>query len=117
MVKALERASVLSWQNCIARILGRCRDLFGRESWRWRVIRTPNVYAFNARASAPEACRLLSRNIRTGTPNQEEISVPTSQSVAARDVYGTLERARRPINEAIDTRLSRKGSAIDMPAT
>jgi hypothetical protein len=63
-LKALEWADVLTWQNRITRIRGRCRDLFGRESWRWRVIRTSNAYVFNDPLQRPETCRLLSRNIR-----------------------------------------------------
>ena len=36
-IKALEFAGVLTWQNRIVRIRERCRDLFGRVGWRWRV--------------------------------------------------------------------------------
>jgi hypothetical protein len=46
-LKALEWAGVLTWQHRITRIRERCRDLFGREDWRWRVIRTSNAYVFN----------------------------------------------------------------------
>jgi hypothetical protein len=45
-LKVLEWAGVLSWQNRITRIRERCRDLWGREGWRWRVIRTSNAYVF-----------------------------------------------------------------------
>ena len=45
-IKALEFAGVLTWQNRITRIRERCRDLFGRDGWRWRVIRTSNAYVF-----------------------------------------------------------------------
>ena len=41
-IKALEFAGVLTWQNRITRIRERCADLFGRNDWRWRVIRTSN---------------------------------------------------------------------------
>jgi hypothetical protein len=37
---------VLNWQHRITRIRERCTDLFGRDSWRWRVIRTSNAYQF-----------------------------------------------------------------------
>ena len=37
-IKALEFAGVLTWQNRITRIRERCRDLFGRDDRRWRVI-------------------------------------------------------------------------------
>jgi hypothetical protein len=45
-LKVLEWAGVLSWQHRITRIRERCVDLFGREGWRWRVIRTSNAYQF-----------------------------------------------------------------------
>ena len=45
-IKALEWAGVLTWQHRITRIRERCRDLFGHQGWRWRVIRTSNAYAF-----------------------------------------------------------------------
>ena len=38
-LRVLEWAGVLSWQHRIARVRERCRDLWGREGWRWRVIR------------------------------------------------------------------------------
>lgn len=62
-IKALEFAGVLTWQNRITRIRERCRDLFGRDGWRWRVIRTSNAYAFRDPASKSDD--------RTGTQNQE----------------------------------------------
>jgi hypothetical protein len=45
-LKVLEWAGVLNWQHRITRIRERCIDLFGREGWRWRVIRTSNAYQF-----------------------------------------------------------------------
>jgi hypothetical protein len=45
-LKVLEWAGVLTWQHRIARVRERCRDLWGREGWRWRVIRTSNAYVF-----------------------------------------------------------------------
>ena len=45
-LKALEWAGVLTWQNRIVRIRERCADLFGRDGWRWRVVRISNAYAF-----------------------------------------------------------------------
>jgi hypothetical protein len=46
-LKVLEWAGVLTWQHRIIRIRERCADLIGRISWRWRVIRTSNAYAFS----------------------------------------------------------------------
>jgi hypothetical protein len=45
-LKALEFAGVLTWQHRITRLRERCRDLFGREGWCWRVVRTSNAYVF-----------------------------------------------------------------------
>jgi len=62
-VKALELAGVLTWQHRITRVRERCTDLFGRISWRWRVIRTSNAYVFRDPASKSENQR--------GTQDQE----------------------------------------------
>jgi hypothetical protein len=45
-LRALEWAGVLTWQHRITRVRERCTDLFGRITWRWRVIRTSNAYVF-----------------------------------------------------------------------
>jgi hypothetical protein len=45
-INALELAGVVSLQNRLVRVRERCRDLFGREGWCWRVIRTSNAYVF-----------------------------------------------------------------------
>jgi hypothetical protein len=57
-LKALEWAGVLTWQHRLARVRERCTDLFGRESWRWPVIRTSNAYAFR------DAMAVNSRGVR-----------------------------------------------------
>jgi hypothetical protein len=70
-LKVLEWAGVLTWQNRIARIQVRERDLFGRWASRWRVIRTSNAYVFRdpqQRLSGVPACK---SETRIGTPNQE----------------------------------------------
>ena len=81
-VKALEFAGVLTWQNRITRIRDRCRDLFGREGWRWRVIRTSNAYVFRDPASKSDQ--------RTGTPNQEDSKALQTPPI---DPMSPLERA------------------------
>ncbi len=69
-LRALEFAGVLTWQNRIARIRERCADLFGRDGWRWRVIRTSNAYAFHD--PLPQRAGVSSKSDqRTGTQNQE----------------------------------------------
>jgi hypothetical protein len=53
-LKVLEWAGVLTWQHRIQRVRERCRDLWGREGWRWRVVRTSNAYVFrDPGAAAP----------------------------------------------------------------
>jgi hypothetical protein len=70
-IKALEWAGVLSWQHRITRVRERCTDLFGRDGWCWRVIRTSNAYVFrdpNLPARPSESTK--SEN-RSGTRTQE----------------------------------------------
>jgi hypothetical protein len=70
-LKALEWAGVLTWQNRITRTRERCRDLFGHQGWRWRVIRTSNAYVFrDPKAAGFSGFSSKSEN-RTGTLNQE----------------------------------------------
>jgi hypothetical protein len=76
-LKALEFAGVLTWQHRIVRIRERCRDLFGHEGWRWRVIRTSNAYCFRDPASKSD--------YPTGTPNQDSfLSLPSRPRVRQR---------------------------------
>jgi hypothetical protein len=70
-LKALEFAGVLTWQNRITRIRERCRDLFGNDGWRWRVIRISNAYCFRDPASK-------SGN-STGTPGQGSSLLPLNR--------------------------------------
>jgi Helix-turn-helix domain len=81
-IKALEFAGVLTWQNRITRVRERCRDLWGREGWRWRVIRTSNAYVLYDPASKSDQ--------RTGIPDQE-ISKPLQAPTV--DLNSALERA------------------------
>jgi hypothetical protein len=53
----LKWACVLSWQHRITRIRERCTDLFGRDGWRWWVIRTSNAYVFRDPGSGRPQCR------------------------------------------------------------
>jgi hypothetical protein len=69
-LKALEWAGVLTWQNRITRAVVRQRDLFGRWSNRWTVIRTSNAYVFRDPMAENSHFRAMSEN-PTGTQNQE----------------------------------------------
>jgi hypothetical protein len=62
-LKALEWSGILTWQNRITHMQVRERDLFGKWSSCWRVIRTSNAYIFRDPGSKSENS--------TGTPNQD----------------------------------------------
>jgi hypothetical protein len=100
-LKALEFAGVLTWQHRVTRIRERCRDLFGRDGWRWRIIRTSNAYVFRDPASKSEN--------PTGTLNQGFsflIPAPT------RDPDCPLERTLQRLEASIEERfaLNRRAS-------
>jgi hypothetical protein len=89
-VKALEWAGVLTWQHRITRIRERCRDLFGHDGWRWRVIRTSNAYVFcDPKPRLAGVFASKSEN-PTGTQDQEHLD-PVEAS--PRDPNSLLERA------------------------
>ena len=96
-LKALEWAGVLTWQNRITRALVRQRDLFGRWSNRWTVIRTSNAYVFRDPASKSDQ--------RTGTPNQEI----QDTSLAGDHPTAPVENAPQT---ALERALARFGAAL-----
>lgn len=96
-LKALEFAGVLTWQNRITRIRERCQDLFGRNGWRWRVIRTSNAYVFRD-PKAPDPSK--SEN-PTGTLDQETSTLPFS-----------IPAAVTAGQEALRTALERLGASV-----
>jgi Helix-turn-helix domain len=97
-IKALEWAGVLTWQNRITRIRERCRDLWGREGWRWRVIRTSNAYVFRDPQSVNSRPVPSKSDYRTGTPDQE-LKIPLL--APAIDPQSPLERALARFGEAL----------------
>ena len=80
-LKALEWAGVLTWQHRITRIRERCRDLFGHEGWRWRVIRTSNAYVFRDPQAAVSGGFASKSENRTGNtrPRDSKASTGTSR--------------------------------------
>ena len=70
-LKALEWAGVLTWQNRITRAVVRQRDLFGRWSNRWTVIRTSNAYVFSDPKLAENGRFRATSENPTGTQNQD----------------------------------------------
>lgn len=106
-LKALEWAGVLTWQNRIARIQVRERDLFGRWASRWRVIRTSNAYVFcdpQARLAGVPASK--SEN-PSGTLNQDFLNPVLAP---AGDPSSPLERALQQLGGVITGRLLLNGS-------
>ena len=97
-IKALEFAGVLTWQNRITRIRERCTDLFGRDDWRWRVIRTSNAYVFRDPKTARMADIPSKSGYRTGTENQE---IQKALQTPAIDPSSPLERALARLGAAV----------------
>jgi hypothetical protein len=100
-LKVLEWAGVLNWQHRITRIRERCTDLFGREGWRWRVIRTSNAYQFidpqaERNRGIPSECKNP-----PGTQNQDLSKPP---QVPAVDPASPLERALARFAAAVAAR-------------
>jgi hypothetical protein len=97
-LKALEWAGVLTWQNRITRAVVRQRDLFGRWSNRWTVIRTSNAYAFRD-PQQPLAGVLAAKSGNLArTQNQYLIR---SLSSPARDPDAPLERVLAQFGAAV----------------
>jgi hypothetical protein len=89
-LKVLEWAGVLSWQHRIVRIRERCTDLFGRNGWRWRVIRTSNAYVFRDPHAAVSAGIPSKSENPTGTQNQDVLDPVSALAI---DPNSPLERA------------------------
>jgi hypothetical protein len=97
-LKALEWAGVLTWQNRITRALVRQRNLFGRWSNRWTVIRTSNAYAFREPQPQLAGVPAAKSENPTRTQNQElNPSVPAT----APDLHSSLERALARFGAAV----------------
>jgi Helix-turn-helix domain len=97
-LKVLEWAGVLTWQQRIARIRERCTDLFGRTSWRWRVIRTSNAYQLcDPKAAVSGGFASTSEN-PSGTQDQDVLDPVLTP---ARDPDGPLERALARFGAAV----------------
>jgi hypothetical protein len=104
-LKMLEFANVITWQHRLTRIRERCTDLFGRDGWRWRVIRTSNCYQFRD----PQAVN--SRHVpsksenRTGTQNQDDPSLPLSAPACGKPTTGA-------VSTALERALTRLGTLL-----
>jgi hypothetical protein len=97
-LKVLEWAGVLSWQHRLARIRERCTDLFGRDGWRWRVIRTSNAYVFSDPQAAVFGRPASEFRNRMGTQDQEDSKKLQAPAI---DLTSPLERALARLSAAI----------------
>jgi Helix-turn-helix domain len=97
-LKALEWAGALTWQNRITRALVRQRDLFGRWSNRWTVIRTSNAYAFRDPQPQLAGVPAAKSENPTGTRNQ---GLNPSVLAPAPDPHSSLERALARFRAAV----------------
>jgi len=97
-LKALEWAGVLTWQHRITRIRERCTDLFGRSSWRWRVIRTSNAYTFRDPKCAHRRQLPSKSENQAGTQDQESLDPVHAR---ARNLESSLERALARFGAAV----------------
>jgi hypothetical protein len=111
-LKVLEWAGILTWQHRIARVRERCRDLWGREGWRWRVVRCSNAYVFRDPAKvAPhpaETCGFPSKSENpAGTLNP--VVNPTLQAPIV-DPDSPLERVLASLGALICAKDAHEGS-------
>jgi hypothetical protein len=100
-LKVLEWAGVLTWQHRITRVRERCTDLFGRESWRWRVIRTSNAYVFRD-PKAADRRQLSSKSENQAGTQDQEILDPVH--TPARNPDSPIERALARFGAAVAVR-------------
>jgi len=100
-LKVLEWAGVLSWQHRITRVRERCTDLFGRESWSWRVVRTSNAYIFRDPQPQISGVPTAESENPAGTLDQESlhpVQAPTHKP------HSLLERALTRFGAAVAAR-------------
>jgi hypothetical protein len=100
-LKALEWAGVLTWQHRITRVRERCTDLFGRISWRWRMIRTSNAYVF--RDPQPQLIGISASKSENPTGTQDQEYLDPVQA-PARSPGSPLERALARCGAAVAAR-------------
>jgi hypothetical protein len=89
---------VLTWQNRITRVRERCIDLFGRESWQWRVHRRSNAYAFR------DPLQQTARPSAYKSENQ-----PRTQN---QDFLGSVQASTRNPDTPLERVLARFGAAF-----
>jgi Helix-turn-helix domain len=114
-LKALEWAGVLTWQNRITRAVVRQRDLFGRWSNRWTVIRTSNAYLFQDPVPQLAGVPAAKSENRTRTQNQElnpTFRAPDPAPKAGIEVEQTAPEVRQFAQVLLDTVRQRRMKAL-----
>ena len=96
-LKVLELVGVLTWQNWIARIQVRERDLFGKRSSRWRVIRASNAYVFRDPHQRPAGVPASKSENPAGNTESRDSSTYRCTPSLCREVTGATSRSRQPI--------------------
>ena len=98
-IRALERVGLLRWVNRLLRVRERCEDLFGKDGWRWRVVRTSNQYEL----VDPQPQRASEFNSKTGTTVQDFnlfcLSKPRETEVIDEGLAAALARLKAAISE------------------
>jgi hypothetical protein len=80
-ILALEDTGVFSWINRIDRVAERAKDLFGRRTTTWRVVRRSNVYEFRDPLPCAEGLKSLRKSSKSENPAGHEIQdLPSSVS-------------------------------------
>jgi hypothetical protein len=103
-IKALEAANVLTWVNRIFREQVRERDLFGKLSSRWRIVRTSNAYMFRDPLPCAQGRGTSKSENPLGTVNQEILPLETETRTSAERSAGMgqgLLRALHSLGQTI----------------
>jgi DNA-binding transcriptional MocR family regulator len=94
-LKMLERVGLLTWCNRIERVRARCRDLFGNDGTRWRVVRISNGYRFTVPGAVSIPVSSKSEKA-TGTINQVKKPYRQPSLKAVADVARAIGEAVTP---------------------
>jgi hypothetical protein len=104
-LRVLEWAGVLTWQHRITRAVVRQRDLWGRWSSRWTVIRTSNAYVFRDPQQPLTGVPAAKSENPTGTQSQDVLSLPLSTPACGKP---PTDATNTPLGRA----LARLGTAL-----
>jgi hypothetical protein len=107
-LKVLEWAGVLTWQNRITRAVVRQRDLFGRWSHCWRVIRTSNAYMSRDPQRPLAGVPASKSENQPGTPDQDDSTYRVETPI---DPDSPLARALQQLSNTVEGRLLSNSAA------